>query len=285
MNDPVTKVPICYSDAMVADTESFSPSAGKPGAVVESWHRLGAPIEMIEPAALCHGDFYRVHDPAYVDSILSLQEDNGFGSRSSAVAKSLPYTSGSMLAAAKEAIRNRLVAVAPCSGFHHAGYNFCSGFCTFNGLLVAAAALRAQGLAQRVGILDFDQHYGDGTDDIIRSLHIDWIVHYSAGRHYRTADKAGSFLRKIPDLVGRMEKCNVILYQAGADPHVDDPLGGWLSTEQLRQRDQAVFKASLGLGVPIAWNLAGGYQTPLRKVLDIHDNTMRECVSVFLDHR
>ena len=285
MNAPVTKVSIFYSDAMVADAESFSPSAAKPRAVVESWRRLGAPIEVIEPAALGHGDFHRAHDPAYVDSILSLQEDNGFGNRSSAVAESLPYTSGAMLAAAKEAIRNQLVAVAPCSGFHHAGFDFCSGFCTFNGLLVAAAALKAQGLVQRVGILDFDQHYGDGTDDIIRTLHIDWIVHYSAGRYYRTADKAKSFLRQIPDLVGRMAKCEVILYQAGADPHVDDPLGGWLTTEQLRQRDQAVFAASLGLGVPIAWNLAGGYQTPLRKVLDIHDNTMRECVSVFANHR
>ena len=234
MTDSVTRLPIFYGDAMTADAASFSPSAAKPRAVVESWRRLGPPIEVIEPPALSHGDFCRVHDSAYVESIFSLQEDNGFGNRSSAVADSLPYTSGAMFAAAREAIRNRLVAVAPCSGFHHAGFNFCSGFCTFNGLLVAAAALRAQGLAQRVGILDFDQHYGDGTDDIIRTLHIDWIVHYSAGRHYRTSDKARSFLRQIPDLVGRMAKCEVILYQAGADPHVDDPLGGWLTTEQLR---------------------------------------------------
>jgi len=78
-----------------------------------------------------------------------------------------------------------------------------------------------------------------------------------------------------------MADCGVILYQAGADPHVDDPLGGWLTTEQLRERDRLVFENVATLGVPIAWNLAGGYQTPLRNVLDIHDNTMRECAAVF----
>jgi hypothetical protein len=33
--------------------------------------------------------------------------------------------------------------------------------------------------------------------------------------------------------------------------------------------------------LPIAWNLAGGYQTNLRKVLDIHDNTMLECLVAY----
>ena len=42
-----------------------------------------------------------------------------------------------------------------------------------------------------------------------------------------------------------------------------------------------MFENAARIGVPIAWNLAGGYQSPLRNVLDIHDNTMRECVSVY----
>jgi acetoin utilization deacetylase AcuC-like enzyme len=73
----------------------------------------------------------------------------------------------------------------------------------------------------------------------------------------------------------------VILYQAGADPHVDDPLGGWLTTEQLAQRDRIVFETARAMQVPIAWNLAGGYQRPLRNVLDIHDNTLRACWQVY----
>jgi len=33
--------------------------------------------------------------------------------------------------------------------------------------------------------------------------------------------------------------------------------------------------------VPIAWNLAGGYQEPLSNVLEIHDNTMLECAAIY----
>jgi acetoin utilization deacetylase AcuC-like enzyme len=64
-------------------------------------------------------------------------------------------------------------------------------------------------------------------------------------------------------------------YQAGADPHVDDPLGGFLDTQQLYDRDQRVFRAARAHRLPMVWNLAGGYQEPLRRVLDIHDNTAR----------
>ena len=57
-----------------------------------------------------------------------------------------------------------------------------------------------------------------------------------------------------------MSGCDLILYQAGADPHIDDPLGGWLTTKQLQQRDKRVFSASAEWKIPVAWNLAGGYQ-------------------------
>jgi acetoin utilization deacetylase AcuC-like enzyme len=157
---------------------------------------------------------------------------------------------------------------------------YAAGFCTFNGLMVSAMALHASGEVKRVGILDFDQHYGDGTDNIIDRLRIDWIAHYSAGEHYGLRAEARRFLSSVPCLVAGMKGCDVILYQAGADPHIDDPLGGWLTTEQLYERDLLVFQTAVELGIPMAWNLAGGYQTPLRKVLRIHDNTMRACAGV-----
>ena len=73
----------------------------------------------------------------------------------------------------------------------------------------------------------------------------------------------------------------MLLYQAGADPHVDDPLGGYLTDDELAERDDIVFAETKAIGLSIAWNLAGGYQTPLRKVLDIHDRTMRACCRHF----
>jgi acetoin utilization deacetylase AcuC-like enzyme len=275
-------IPVFYSPQMAADNDSFSPSAAKPRPAVESWLKLGVPVEVVAPEPATVEDLVRAHLPSFVDGVLSCRIENGFLNRSEAVAKSLPYTSGAMLAAAREAIRNGRVAAAPCSGFHHAGYASAAGFCTFNGLMVTAMALHASGEAMRVGILDFDQHYGDGTDNIIDRFRIDWIKHYSAGEHYGFAAEARRFLSSIPALVATMKDCDVILYQAGADPHIDDPLGGWLTTEQLYERDLLVFQSAAALGIPVAWNLAGGYQTPLRKVLRIHDGTMRVCAQIHL---
>jgi acetoin utilization deacetylase AcuC-like enzyme len=187
-----------------------------------------------------------------------------------------------MLAAARAARANGFVAVAPVSGFHHARHGSASGFCTFNGLIVAARALQDEGAARRVGILDFDQHYGDGTDQILRHFGLQGIAHYTAGAEYGSPNQADAFLGAIPSLVRRFADCEVLLYQAGADPHIDDPLGGWLNSAQLAQRDRLVFETCRSIGLPVAWNLAGGYQSPLRKVLDIHDATLRACADVFL---
>lgn len=275
-------VPVFFGSAMVVtEAQGFSPSAGKPAAALDSWRRLGIPLSVVEPPAVTRDDFARAHDPGYVDGILSGRLRNGFDNRSAAVAASLPFTTGSMLAAAREALRNGWVAVAPCSGFHHAGHAEAFGFCTFNGLMVTALALHAAGEAKRVGILDFDQHYGDGTDHIIERLNIDWIVHHTEGKEHRSEEDAEPFLARIAAIVETMRDCDVILYQAGADPHIDDPLGGWLTTAQLFERDRRVFEAARDAAIPIAWNLAGGYQTPLRKVLDIHDNTMRACWAAY----
>ncbi len=114
------------------------------------------------------------------------------------------------------------------------------------------------------------------------TLGIDFVRHYTAGAHYHSQSQASEFLQQIPALVASMNDCDVVLYQAGADPHIDDPLGGWLTTQQLAERDRLVFESARRLGIPLAWNLAGGYQSPLRKVLDIHDNTMRGCASAYL---
>ena len=276
-------IPVFYTPLMAAENDSFSPSAAKPRAAVESWRKLDIPLNVMVPEPASVQDLARAHLPAFVDAVLACRSDNGFGNRSKAVAASLPYTSGAMLSAAREALRNGRVAVAPCSGFHHAGYANAGGFCTFNGLMVTAMALHASGEVKRVGILDFDQHYGDGTDNIIDRLRIDWVRHYSAGEHYGLPDDATRFLSSIPGLVAGMKGCDVILYQAGADPHINDPLGGWLTTAQLFERDLLVFQAAAGLGIPVAWNLAGGYQTPLRRVLEIHDNTMRACACSYID--
>lgn len=133
-------------------------------------------------------------------------------------------------------------------------------------------------------------HYGDGTDAIVLRLKMfDRIQHYTFGldavQHgtARTVEGTESWMASLPSIVDRFASCSVLLYQAGADPHVDDPLGGVMNSEQMRRRDAIVFERCRALGLPVAWNLAGGYQQPLRKVLDLHDATMHACVRIFGD--
>lgn len=280
-------LPVFYSEAMLAEAESFSPSAMKPRAVVASWHALGVDMRMESPRPLEPDELCLAHTGDYVEGVLQCYIANGFGNRDPRVAASLPHTSGAMLAAARAALENGRVAVAPCSGFHHAGHDHGGGFCTFNGLMVAAQWLRARRLVGRVGILDFDMHYGNGTDHIISRLGLDYICHYTAGARWHMPHQAEAFLAAIDGIVAGMADCDLILYQAGADPHVDDPLGGFLTTEQLLNRDWRVFAATRARRIPVAWNLAGGYQRDtvggIRPILDIHDNTLRACADVFLN--
>ena len=49
---------------------------------------------------------------------------------------------------------------------HHARRERAAGFCLLNNVAIAAAALRAEGLAQRIAIVDWDVHHGDGTQAI-----------------------------------------------------------------------------------------------------------------------
>jgi acetoin utilization deacetylase AcuC-like enzyme len=278
-------LPVFFSPRMVAPSLSYSPSAEKPAAVVASWQRLGVPLALFEPSAVTSEQLALAHDENLVSGVLSLQRNNGFGNRSAAVAASLPYTSGALLGAARYALGSGAVAVAPCSGFHHAGWNSPAGFCTFNGLMVSAAVLHAEGVP-RIGILDFDHHYGNGTDDIIEHLKArSWVHHFSAGREYEHPLQAADFFAELAAILEAFAGCSVVLYQAGADPHVDDPLGGWLTTEQLRKRDARVFDFFQHARIPLAWDLAGGYQRDaqgsIAPVLEIHDNTLRECARAY----
>ncbi len=272
---------VFYCEEGVAESGcSVSPSASKPRLLAEYLLANEPSVQLVPPEPATEAELARAHDPAYVAEILSGQEYNGFGNRSLAVAYSLPYTTGSFLSAARSAVRERTIACSLSSGFHHAGYGHSGGFCTFNGLMVTALALHAEGLASRVMILDCDYHYGDGTDHIIRNLGgCEWIRHETLGHQFHRGADAERYL----DYLRRLTfDADVLLYQAGADLHIDDPLGGVLNTEQMRVRDEIVFSKAVAAGIPVAWNLAGGYQRDpdggISVVLGLHHNTYREAL-------
>jgi acetoin utilization deacetylase AcuC-like enzyme len=272
-------IEVYYSPKQVSCPESDSPSPRKPEWVVKEWLYRKLPVRVIEPVPVTRDQIALAHHPRYVDGILSCELMNGFRGRQKEVAQSLPWTCGSFLSAARAALENGLVACSPTSGFHHAGLKSAYGYCTFNGLMVAALTLHAEGRVRRVGILDCDQHYGDGTAEIIASKKLDWIHHVS--KEYVEPDDAEPFLAQLPGMVRSFADCDLLMYQAGADPHVDDPLGGFLTTEQLAKRDQIVFTVAKEMGLPVVWNLAGGYQEPVYEVLKIHTNTMLACFAAY----
>ena len=153
--------------------------------------------------------------------------------------------------------------------------------CDVAGELTAIQLLQT-GSVKRLGVLDCDWHYGNGTDDIIRQFRLeDSIVHRTSGRE--------CFERGVPEYFQWLESSldaiwnanvQLVLYQAGADAHVDDPLGGLLDDEQLAHRDEIVFDYCRAKAIPIAWCLAGGYQRDelgsIEPVLRIHRHSA-EC--------
>ena len=269
---------VIYSEAMNAPVQGYSPSAAKPAAVFAAWVSTWPALQVRPPQPACVDDLCRAHERRYVEDVLALRRSNGFGTRNAAVAASLPYTSGALLTAAKWALISSAPVAAPVSGFHHAHWDDGGGFCTFNGLMVTALALRAAQPNLTVGILDYDFHYGDGTEDILEKVGRQGIVHITAGERWKDPGDAKGFMDAIPSHLERLAGCGIVLYQAGADPHVDDPLGGFLTTAQLALRDWWVFEGLRQRGIPVAWDLAGGYQDPLSKVVAIHVNTLRAAV-------
>lgn len=273
---------------MVPDEVLISPSAGKPALVIEKWmeQQYDIVVDAVEPAT--RDDFWLAHDHAFVDGVLALERPNGFGNRSAKVADTLPWTTGSLITAAVHALKNKTFACSPTSGFHHAAYMLAGGFCTFNGLAVTAIKLKNSHAVSRVGILDLDHHHGDGTEHIIRKLKLDFIQHYSFGGSHRDnswwkgGPKATDWIENLPAVLEQFSTCDIVLYQASADPHVEDPLGGALTSAQLRLRDRTVFNNFAALEIPLVWNIAGGYQNPIENVLDVHNATVEECLAAMI---
>ncbi|CAN5627359.1 histone deacetylase [soil metagenome] len=289
------KIPVVYSQLMVAESgHSVSPSSMKPTLIAQALRAKDYPVQFIEPEPVSIEDLQRVHEPRFVLAVLEGREDNGFGNRSLELARTFPYTSGSLLTAAKKVLgpARSAVAASLSSGFHHATWSSAQNFCTFNGLMVTSAHLIFHALADRIAIIDVDYHYGNGTDDILAKTGLSAnVFHLSFGKLFTQPSQANEYLERLRLVEKDLERFrpDLILYSAGADAHIEDPLGGLFTEEQMGTRDEIMFEIGKRLKIPIVFNLAGGYQRDasggISKVVKLHLNTFSAALRVHDDVR
>jgi acetoin utilization deacetylase AcuC-like enzyme len=240
-----------------------------------------------------------VHAGWYVDAVrtgepLDLAQSQGFA-WSPAFADSVARIWSGHVAACRLALARKL-SFHPASGAHHAREKQGSGFCTFNYLVGAGKQLAEEGLVERVLVLDLDTHQGNGTFELSASDERFSLFDVGGasfgvnprekGRHFirlvKNEKEYFAALEKLPAFLDA-HRPSLIQYQAGMDCHESDPLGGvkGMTAERLAERDRMVFELAKARGIPICFNLAGGYQEDGTTV-GLHIETVRTAARVFI---
>lgn len=206
----------------------------------------------------------RVHDRGYVDDILSLEIDDvvmldwGDTVATPDSPQAALHAAGVGVQASRMVLSGELpaafCAVRPPG--HHAERNRAMGFCIFNNIAIAAADLIEESGLERVSIVDWDVHHGNGTESIfigdekVQYVSMHQYPHYPGTGHAETVGTGSGtgFNLNIPMGTGAgdpeyleiFEKRVIpalndyepqfILISAGFDGHGNDPLSGTLLT-------------------------------------------------------
>jgi acetoin utilization deacetylase AcuC-like enzyme len=233
------------------------------------------------PVRARYQDIARVHRPEYLERLASAETlAQIFGVDPSdvpvdALMRTIRLAAGGTLEAARAALTRRGPAVNLLGGFHHAGPGWGSGLCPINDIAVAIAALRHEGLAGQVVVLDLDAHPPDGTAACLSSDVDVWIGSLSGGvssavQADETVLPAGcddrTYLWTLERLLSRMPAPVLAVVLAGGDILAGDRFGTLgLSLPGARQRDLRVARALRG--VPSVWLPGGGYHPRAWQVL------------------
>ncbi len=263
--------------------------------VMEELRASGAAITEHAPDPMPRQWLETVHCPDYVEQVFTAsvprEKERRIGFPVTPhIASRVRHTNGGTWLAAQLAIEHGYAANS-AAGSHHALHHTGAGYCVFNDLAVAANRLLAEGDAARVLIVDLDVHQGDGTasltalrDDIFTlSIHAEKNFPARKARSNRDVglpdgtDDEGYMKvleRELPPLLDGFAP-DLVLYQAGVDPHGEDKLGRLALTDAgLEARDRFVISQARQRGVPVASALGGGYGTDQRAVARRHAASM-----------
>jgi acetoin utilization deacetylase AcuC-like enzyme len=237
-----------------------------------------------------------VHPASYIDEVRFMSERGGGAFDSDTVASEGTYEAALHSAGGAVALVEALVGGEASVGFsglrppgHHAEPRVAMGFCFFNNVAVAARhAIDALGL-ERVFVLDWDVHHGNGTNDIFSSsrdvlfasIHqYPWYPGTGPLSDVGSGDGLGfslnlpvpsgsgedvwlSLVEHVVVPAARAFTPQLVLVSAGFDAHRDDPLGT-CTLETASFARMALWMRSLAdsLGVPVGAVLEGGYDLP-----------------------
>jgi len=231
-----------------------------------------ADVEIVAPAPLTFTEIASHHDPVYTKSVRRgepkhLAESQGF-KWDPGMWTAVTASNGGMIAAACAALADG-VSGSLSSGMHHAQRDRGAGFCTFNGL--ALAAMKILENRRSILILDLDSHCGGGThsfietDPRVRQVDISlnsvdayWPNEPNSLDIVRDAEK---YLPTIEQRLNELGQFDLCLYNSGMDPDERCDVGGFpgINAGILKQREKMVFDWARLRKIPIAFGLAGGY--------------------------
>jgi acetoin utilization deacetylase AcuC-like enzyme len=257
-------------------------------------------IQVVAPEAATSEEVARVHKARYINALLtgrpdSLADANGIGDWSTDLRRSVFSMVGGCIASARYSYLNKVNSGSLSSGLHHARAGHGSGFCTLNGLAIAARDVLIQG-AQRVLIIDLDAHGGGGTASLIDGVegveqidvsvnHFDNYENTESARITRSSGE--SYLADIEMMLQSVVhpgSIDLVIYNAGMDPHEDCSTGGaaGITTSVLAQREEMVFAWAKEHETPVSFVLAGGYsgrKLTRSQLVDLHRLTIQEAAS------
>ena len=310
---------IVYSDRYHVDIGAHVFHMGKYAKVRDGLvsRGLAGPASMVEPSPAGWDDLALVHTAEYLEktrsggfraSELALLELPW----SPSVADGFRLMAGGTIAAARLAVEagarlardagggaggsgGRLAAAANLGGgFHHAFPSHGEGFCLYNDVAVAIRALQRDGAIRRAAVVDADVHQGNGTAFIFDGDSSVFTFSIHQEHNYPHVKPRGSLDVGLPDgtddrgYLHALERAlpavidsrpDLIVYVAGADPYLEDQLGGLcLTYEGLRGRDFLVLSAARDAGIPAAIVFAGGYARRVEDTAAIHIATIEEAV-------